>query len=99
MLFSRYYREKPEKNGMDVGETGNTYKILIGNPEQKRPFGIGEKIIYMINFLVLNQLSDRLCGLVVRALQIWGPGFDFRHYQKKKRSGSGTWFTQPREYN
>jgi hypothetical protein len=33
-------------------------------------------------------------------LQIWRPGFDSRHYQKKKTSrGSGTGSTQPREYN
>jgi hypothetical protein len=31
-------------------------------------------------------------------LQIRGPGFDSRHYQKKS-SGSGTGSTQPREYN
>jgi hypothetical protein len=32
-------------------------------------------------------------------LQIRKPGFDSRHYQKKKSSGSGTGSTQPREYN
>jgi hypothetical protein len=32
-------------------------------------------------------------------LQIQTPGFDSRHYQKKKSSGSGTGSTQPREYN
>jgi ribosomal protein L37E len=32
-------------------------------------------------------------------LQIRRPGFDSRHYQKKKSSGSGTGSTQPREYN
>jgi ribosomal protein L37E len=33
-------------------------------------------------------------------LQIRRPGFDSRHYQKKKQnSGSGTGSTQPREYN
>jgi hypothetical protein len=31
-------------------------------------------------------------------LQIWRPGLDSRHYQKKS-SGSGTGSTQPREYN
>jgi hypothetical protein len=31
-------------------------------------------------------------------IQIWRPGFDSRHYQKKN-SGSGTESTQPREYN
>jgi hypothetical protein len=31
---------------------------------------------------------DRLCGLVVSSwLQIRRPGFDFRHYQKKKVVG------------
>jgi hypothetical protein len=32
-------------------------------------------------------------------LQIRRPGFDSRHYHKKKSSGSGTGCTQPREYN
>jgi hypothetical protein len=32
-------------------------------------------------------------------LQIRKPGFDSRHYQKRKSSGSGTGCTQPREYN
>jgi hypothetical protein len=32
-------------------------------------------------------------------LQIRRPGFDSRHYQKKKSNGSGTGSTQPREYN
>jgi hypothetical protein len=31
-------------------------------------------------------------------LQIRRPGFDSRHYPKKKCSGSGTGCTQPREY-
>jgi hypothetical protein len=31
--------------------------------------------------------------------QIWRPGLDSRHYQKKKSSGSGTGFAQPLEYN
>jgi hypothetical protein len=54
-------------------------------------------------------IYDRLCGLVVRVLgyRFGGPGFDSQALQdfstkKKKRktsSGSGTGFTQPREYN
>jgi hypothetical protein len=32
-------------------------------------------------------------------LQIRRPGFDSRHYEKKKVVGSGTGSTQPREYN
>jgi hypothetical protein len=32
-------------------------------------------------------------------LQIRRPGFDSRHYRKKKSSESGTGSTQPREYN
>jgi hypothetical protein len=32
-------------------------------------------------------------------LLIRRPGFDFRHYQQKKNSGSGTGSTRPREYN
>jgi hypothetical protein len=31
-------------------------------------------------------------------VSLW-PGFDSRHYQKRKSSGSGTGSTQPREYN
>jgi hypothetical protein len=56
---------------MGVGEIGNTYKVLIGNPEQKRPFGIGEKIIYTLNFLVLIQLSSnalKTCGEMLTSL-------------------------------
>jgi hypothetical protein len=56
----------------------------------------------------VNVSIDRLCGLVVRVLgyRFGGPGFDSQALQdfptKKKRkasSGSGTGFTQPREYN
>jgi hypothetical protein len=32
-------------------------------------------------------------------LEIRRPGFDSRHYQRKKSSESGTGSTQPREYN
>jgi hypothetical protein len=32
-------------------------------------------------------------------LQIQRPGFDSRHYEKKRSSESGTGSTQPREYN
>jgi hypothetical protein len=51
-------------------------------------------------FYLSDTHFDRLCGLVVRVLgyRSGGPGFDYRHYQKKS-SGSGTGFTQPREYN
>jgi hypothetical protein len=31
--------------------------------------------------------TDRLCGLVVRVLGYRRPGFDSRHYQKKKVVG------------
>jgi hypothetical protein len=43
---------------------------------------------------------DRLCGLVVRVLgyRSGGPG-SIPGTTKKKSSGSGTGFTQPREYN
>jgi hypothetical protein len=47
------------------------------------------------------KLCDRLCGLVVRVLATYPgvPGSIPGHYQTKKSSGSGTGFTQPREYN
>jgi hypothetical protein len=56
-----------------------------------------------------KKVDINLCGLVVRVLgyRFGGPGFDSQALQdfptkKKKRktsSGSGTGFTQPREYN
>jgi hypothetical protein len=48
----------------------------------------------------ISLLSGRLCGLMVRVLDYRsrGPGFDSRAIQKKS-SGSGTGYTQPREYN
>jgi hypothetical protein len=44
--------------------------------------------------------QDRLCGLVVRVLGYisGGPG-SIPGTTRKKSSGSGTGFTQPREYN
>jgi hypothetical protein len=49
---------------------------------------------------LLNVHYDRLCGLVVRVLgyRSGGPG-PIPGTTKKKCSGSGTGFTQPREYN
>jgi hypothetical protein len=45
-------------------------------------------------------LVDRLCGLVLRVLgyRSGGPG-SIPGNTRKKSSGSGTGFTQPREYN
>jgi hypothetical protein len=45
-------------------------------------------------------IRDRLCGLVVRVLgyRSGGPG-SIPGTTRKKRSGSGTGYTQPREYN
>jgi hypothetical protein len=41
-----------------------------------------------------------LCSIeLFSQLQIRRPGFDSRHYQKRKSSGSGTGSTQRREYN
>jgi hypothetical protein len=64
--------------------------------------------IYLYVYTVYIYI-DRLCGLVVRVLgyRFGGPGFDSQALndlptKKKKRktsSGSGTGFTQPREYN
>jgi hypothetical protein len=44
--------------------------------------------------------KDRICGLVVRVLgyRSGGPG-SIPGTTRKKSSGSGTWSTQPREYN
>jgi hypothetical protein len=41
------------------------------------------------NFHCFSNIVDRLCGLVVKSswLQIRRPGFDSRHYQKKKVVG------------
>jgi hypothetical protein len=52
-------------------------------------------MVALCNILVLTELHfifplyDRLCGLVVKSswLQIRRPGFDSRHYQKKKVVG------------
>jgi hypothetical protein len=47
-------------------------------------------MIYQLNkhsvlYIHIHTYVDRLCGLVVSAwLQIRRPGFDSRHYQKKK---------------
>jgi hypothetical protein len=53
-----------------------------------------------------SEALDRLCGLVVRVLgyRSGGPGSipdttREKKEKKKKSSGSGTGFTQPREYN
>jgi hypothetical protein len=45
--------------------------------------------------------NDRLCGLVVRVLgyRSGGPGSIPGTTRKEKSSGSGTGYTQPREYN
>jgi hypothetical protein len=65
------------------------------------------------NFLKSRQgkpVSHFWGGLVVFRPPLWSsgqsywsqirrPGFDSRHYQGKKSSGSGTGSTQPREYN
>jgi hypothetical protein len=40
-------------------------------------------------FVLSHPANDRICGLVVRVLgyRSGGPGFDSRHYQKKKVVG------------
>jgi hypothetical protein len=51
-------------------------------------------------FYVLKEKRDRLCGLVVRVLgyRSGDPG-SIPGTTRKKSSGSGTGYTQPREYN
>jgi hypothetical protein len=52
------------------------------------------------DFVVLGDVMDRLCGLVVRVLgyRSGGPG-SIPGTTRKKSSGSGTGSIQPREYN
>jgi hypothetical protein len=53
-----------------------------------------------LEFWILQEAGDRLCGLVARVLgyRSGGPG-SIPGTTKKKSSGSGTESTQPREYN
>jgi hypothetical protein len=57
-------------------------------------------IPYRINEFVHHR-QGRLCGLVVRVLgyRSGGPGSIPGTARKEKSSGSGTGFTQPREYS
>jgi hypothetical protein len=52
-------------------------------------------------FDIVSAFVDRLSGVVVRVAgyRSGGPGFDSRALQEKQSIGSGTGFTQPREYN
>jgi hypothetical protein len=68
-----------------------TAKRLIGN--------VVRYIDNQINDFAETIILIILCYIVDALLQIRRPGFDSRHYQGKKRSGSGTGSTQPREYN
>jgi hypothetical protein len=56
---------------------------------------------YELDLYVMQKKVDRLCGLVVRVLgyRSGGPGSIPGTTRGKKSSGSGTGFTQPREYN
>jgi hypothetical protein len=53
-----------------------------------------------INYELYDKRRDRLCGVVIRVLgyRSGGPG-SIPGTTRKKRSGSGTGSTQPREYN
>jgi hypothetical protein len=54
-----------------------------------------------LNNTIVRDVSDRLCGLVVRVLgyRSGSPGSIPGTTRKKNSSGSGTGFTQTREYN
>jgi hypothetical protein len=55
---------------------------------------------YELNLYMFVEESDRLCGLVVRVLGYrYGDPGSIPGTTKKKSSGSGMGFTQPREYN
>jgi hypothetical protein len=78
--------DDPEEDGSEVLEVMQR----IGDSLQE----IGKEIMIRIRKV------DRLCGLVVRVIgyRSGGPG-SISCTTRKKSSGSGTGFTQPREYN
>jgi hypothetical protein len=57
-------------------------------------------LILILYFFDISFVKDRFCGLVVRVLgyRSGGPG-SIPGTTRKRSSGSGTGFTQPREYN
>jgi hypothetical protein len=81
-----------------MGKKRNTYSLLVGKPEGKRPLR-GPSWRWVDNIRI-----DRLCGLVVRVLdyRFGGPGSiprttKFSEKKRKKKensSGSGTGSTQ-----
>jgi hypothetical protein len=65
---------------------GNQLVFHGGLTHVMRPDVLISGFINCSNGKEIMYRSDRLCGLVVRALDYIsrGPGFDSRHYQKKK---------------
>jgi hypothetical protein len=79
---------------------GNDYSDLVNKELCPR---ITRLLACNLGIALLSKVylfRDRLCGLVVRVLgyRSGGPGSIPGTIRKKSR-GSGTWFTQPREYN
>jgi hypothetical protein len=60
----------------------------------------GSCVLNSVFHSTVTPVIDRLCGLVARVLgyRFGGPG-SIPGTTRKKSSGSGTGFTQPREYN
>jgi hypothetical protein len=58
-------------------------------------------VMELLRFVVNSEYDDRLCGLVVRVpgYRSRGPGSIPALPDFLRSSGSGTGFTQPREYN
>jgi ribosomal protein L37E len=82
-----------------MGEKRNAYRLLVGKPEGKKPLGRPRRRWVDNIRMDLGEVGPPLWSSGQSSwLQIRRPGFDSRHYQKKKCSGSGTGCTQPREY-
>jgi hypothetical protein len=84
----------------------NAYRLLAGKPQGRRPLGRARR--RWVDNIKMDLGEDRLCGLVVRLLgyRFGGPGsipgttrFSEEKKKRKTCSGSGTGYTQPREYN
>jgi hypothetical protein len=64
-----------------MGEKRNAYRILVGEPEGKRPLGRPRR--RWVDNIKMNLRDIRLCGLVIRVpgYRSKGPGFNSRYYQ------------------